>query len=816
MKANKRKTIRTKIQRMVLTISIIALLVTSSVGIVSMIRIQGDSEAALIHQMEQNLRTIIEDKAKLADSELGKYAGYIQNCADYAHDLYVNPSGYAAKMVQPPLMENADVFAMQRFLESSDFTFQAVSDEVALLGNLEQVFDPVIRHNQNIVATIYAGTVRGVMVDYDSDSELAENHEGTEQYYDYFHYDWYVNPKNTDKIYFSDVYWDEFRETPILACAAPFHDAGGNFAGVVGMDIMISDLHREMVNIELGEGVEAVLADSNGKIIAKHNSAALDNGTIFDDKDIPPIMASSILAGKTGVSRADNGIYYAYTPIQLTGWKYYVRVPESVILSPVRDVNRNIILTMVLFIAAFVVILVLVTVVARIFSEKLTSPIIALDHDVAKISSGNLDYRAEIRTNDEIGDLANSFNDMAASLKDYIKNLAAVTAEKERIGAELNVATKIQADMLPKVIPPYLGHEKFEMFATMNPAKEVGGDFYDFFLIDDDHLGLVMADVSGKGVPAALFMVIAKTLIKNRAFMGGTPGEILADVNNQLCEGNEADLFVTVWLGILELSTGKVIASNAGHEYPAIKKADGKFELFKTKQSPAVATMEGLRFRVSEFELKHGDCLYIYTDGVPEATNIHDELFGTDRMLEALDSTSGMNAEEILHAMKKNVDDFTGEAPQFDDVTMLYLKFLGGTTEEMHELVVDAQTEKLDEVLDFIDQHLDEWDCPMKTQTQINIAVEEIFVNIAHYAYEAHDGKARVTIARKGSNAEITFTDSGVPYNPLEKEDPDVTLSAEERQIGGLGIYIVKKSMDSVSYEHRDNNNVLTISNRIE
>ena len=354
------------------------------------------------------------------------------------------------------------------------------------------------------------------------------------------------------------------------------------------------------------------------------------------------------------------------------------------------------------------------------------------------------------------------------------------------------------------------------MFATMNPAKEVGGDFYDFFLIDDDHLGLVMADVSGKGVPAALFMVIAKTLIKTRTQNGGTPKEILADVNNQLCEGNEADLFVTVWLGIMELSTGKVTASNAGHEYPAIKRADGKYELYKTKQSPAVATMEGLRFRETEFSLNHGDCLYIYTDGVPEATNIHDELYGTDRMLEALDSTSGMNAEEILHAMKKSVDDFTGEAPQFDDVTMLYLKFMGGKTEEMHELVVDAQVEKLDEVLDFIDQHLDEWECPMKTQTQINIAVEEIFVNIAHYAYENHDGQARITITRKGSDAEITFTDSGVPYDPLAKPDPDVTLSAEERQIGGLGIYIVKKSMDSVSYEHRDAKNILVISKRID
>ena len=815
MNTSKRKTIRTKIQQMVLAISIIALIVTSSVGIVSMFRIQGDSESALIHQMEQNLRTIIENKARLADSELSKYSGYIQNCADFAHDLYVNPSGYAAKIVPPPLMDNADVFAMQRYLESSDFTFQAVSDEVGLLGNLEQVFDPVIRHNKNIVATIYAGTVRGVMVDYDSDSELAENYDGTEQYYAYFHYDWYKQPKASGGIYFSAVYWDEFRETPVLACAAPFLDADGNFAGVVGVDIMIADLHRELVNLELGEGVEAILVDSGGKIIAKHNAVSLDNGTLSDDKDIHPLMISDILAGKTGVSRSDNGIYYAYTPIHLTGWKYCVRIPESVILAPVRDVNRNIILTMILFIAAFVVIIVLVTVVARMFSERLTNPIIELDHDVAKISSGNLDYRAEIRTNDEIGDLAQSFNDMAASLKDYIKNLAAVTAEKERIGAELNVATQIQADMLPKILPPYLGHEKFEMFATMNPAKEVGGDFYDFFLIDDDHLALVMADVSGKGVPAALFMVIAKTLIKNRAFMGGTPGEILADVNNQLCEGNEADLFVTVWLGILELSTGKVTASNAGHEYPAIKRADGKYELYKTKQSPAVATMEGLRFRETEFSLNHGDCLYIYTDGVPEATNIHDELYGTDRMLEALDSTSGMSAEEILHTMRKSVMDFTGEAPQFDDVTMLYLKFLGGNTEEMHELVVDAQVEKLDEVLDFIDGYLDEWECPMKTQTQINIAVEEIFVNIAHYAYEHHDGQARITITRKGSDAEITFTDSGVPYDPLAKPDPDVTLSAEERQIGGLGIYIVKKSMDSVSYEHRDAKNILVISKKI-
>ncbi|MBR0167475.1 MAG: PP2C family protein-serine/threonine phosphatase, partial [Synergistaceae bacterium] len=259
----------------------------------------------------------------------------------------------------------------------------------------------------------------------------------------------------------------------------------------------------------------------------------------------------------------------------------------------------------------------------------------------------------------------------------YVKNLAAVTAEKERIGAELNVATQIQADMLPRIFPPFPERKEFDIYATMTPAKEVGGDFYDFFLIDDDHLALVMADVSGKGVPAALFMVIAKTLIKNRAQMGGTPSEILADVNTQLCEGNEAELFVTVWLGILEISTGHVTASNAGHEFPAIYRPGEGYTLFKTKQSPAVATMEGLRFRASEFTLNPGDDLYLYTDGVAEATNINDELYGTERMIDALNHTDGMTVEEILRTLKKSVDDFTGEAPQFDDITMLSLKYYG-------------------------------------------------------------------------------------------------------------------------------------------
>ncbi|MGN0342745.1 MAG: PP2C family protein-serine/threonine phosphatase [Roseburia sp.] len=287
------------------------------------------------------------------------------------------------------------------------------------------------------------------------------------------------------------------------------------------------------------------------------------------------------------------------------------------------------------------------------------------------------DTLEQVQTGDELQDLAETISSMEHAIVRYIDHIKRVTAEKERISAELNVATQIQADMLPRIFPPFPDRKEFDIYATMTPAKEVGGDFYDFFLVDEDHLALVMADVSGKGVPAALFMVIAKTLIKNRTQMGGGPAEILGAVNEQLCEGNEAELFVTVWLAILEISSGKGVAANAGHEHPVIRRASDGFELVKYRHSPAVAAMEGIRFREHEFELHPGDCLYVYTDGVPEATNSREELFGTDRMLAALNRNPLESPEEILSAVKEEIDSFVGDAPQFDDITMLCLNYYG-------------------------------------------------------------------------------------------------------------------------------------------
>ncbi len=328
------------------------------------------------------------------------------------------------------------------------------------------------------------------------------------------------------------------------------------------------------------------------------------------------------------------------------------------------------------FIGAFILVVATLALGGMLWFLKrnVTDPLGKLTNMVDAYEHGEIE-EAKFNHNDEIQSLANSFGEMTRRVAAYTDEVARVTAEKERIGAELGIATQIQADMLPRIFPAFPERKEFDLYASMTPAKEVGGDFYDFFLIDEDHICLVMADVSGKGVPAALFMVIAKTLLKNRAMAGGTPAEILGAVNEQLCEGNEAELFVTVWMAIIEISTGKGIAANAGHEHPAIRRKDGSFELSIYRHSMAVAAMEGAKFREHEFELHPGDSLFVYTDGVAEAMNVRNELFGAERMLEALNRDPNAKPEQLLHNVREGIDAFVGEAPQFDDITMLCFRY---------------------------------------------------------------------------------------------------------------------------------------------
>lgn len=280
-----------------------------------------------------------------------------------------------------------------------------------------------------------------------------------------------------------------------------------------------------------------------------------------------------------------------------------------------------------------------------------------------------------LKTGDEIEDLGNSFNFMMEEMDHYIEDLSRITAEKQRIGAELDIATRIQASMLPTIFPAFPERDEFDIYATMNPAKEVGGDFYDFFMIDEDNLAIVVADVSGKGVPAALFMVIGKTLIKDHTEPDKDLGEVFSEINNLLCESNSEELFITAFEAVLNLKTGELRYVNAGHEMPFIYKKNGEFKPYKIKAAFVLAGMEGIKYKAGSMFLEPGDKIFQYTDGVTEATDSDSKLFGMERLEVSLNKVKDGTPMEILNSVKKDIDDFVNVAPQFDDITMLCLEY---------------------------------------------------------------------------------------------------------------------------------------------
>lgn len=321
----------------------------------------------------------------------------------------------------------------------------------------------------------------------------------------------------------------------------------------------------------------------------------------------------------------------------------------------------------------FVVFGMLFIVVYFLIKKLVVDNMVKINQSLAKITSGNLDTVVNVRTNEEFASLSDDINSTVLTLKRYIAEAAA------RIDKELEFAKAIQHSAIPMVFPPYPGHSEFDIYATMDTAKEVGGDFYDFYFVGENKLGFLIADVSGKGIPAAMFMMTAKTIIKGYAEAGRDIDEVFTVANAKLCESNETGMFVTAWMGMLDITTGRVEFANAGHNPPLVRHADGSFEFLKSKPGFILAGMEGMKYRKNELVLSAGDEIYLYTDGVTEATNAKNELYGEKRLVKLLDSLHGLTSEGICRAVKADIDAFVGDAPQFDDITMLYLKYNGGS-----------------------------------------------------------------------------------------------------------------------------------------
>ena len=681
------RTIQQKVRLMSVTLVAFAIALTSLCALLGMSGIRKRSASALLSMMIHTLRGQVQNLAELTQDSVGTYGTYAEYGASVITELYSKAYEWNPRNTLPPDPADAGRFTMQRYLADPSIKISDVATEMGLLANIETFWEPIAKEEQDIITELYLGTESGVMLGYNREADLgAKDMTGPDAYFEYRNTDWYLNAKRAGHTVYSNVYQDSYGRGLVITCSTPFY-SGNEFKGVTCVDLRISDLQKAVREADFGKGTEAFLVDGLGQMIASPD-VDLSKQT-FDsiwDKNSPLYEASGWLMERAATDAdisendlflAPSGIYYVRASVPLTGWTYVVRVPGELVTAPVLAMSRNVFRWAGTFLFAILIIYLIAARFADRLSHELTAPLKQLKREAAEISGGNLDLHAEIHSDDEIGDLADSFNQMTDSLKRYIENLTVVTAERERIGAELDIATRIQADMVPHTFPPFPDRKEFDIYASMTPAKEVGGDFYDFFMVDQDHLGLVIADVSGKGVPAALFMMVSMLLLHTRSKVGGSPAEILYDVNNSLCERNMESMFVTVWLGILEYRTGRLVAANAGHEYPVLKQAGGSYAILKDRHGPALGAMENMSFKDYELRLSPGDTLFLYTDGVPEATDSGLKMYGDGRMLEALDGCGSDAPDRILSAVHRSVNSFVGEAPQFDDLTMLALTWRG-------------------------------------------------------------------------------------------------------------------------------------------
>lgn len=461
----------------------------------------------------------------------------------------------------------------------------------------------------------------------------------------------------------------------IFVVAWAVFDSGGDKIGVLASTVLLDTLSGIAGDIKIGQSGFGYIVDQSGLLIA-HPNEELRMTLNFLESDSEGYQGLEAV-GREMVSGGSGVLTYArpngdrlvtvFSPIPHTqGWSLGVALYEEELLGKAFGLMHNIIITMVFVVFA-------VMGLVFIISNRISEPILKLKDGVKEVSQGDLDHILSVKTGDEIEELADAFNQMKADLKEHIENLQKTTAEKERIESELQVANKIQSSMLPQTFPPYPDIKHLDLYATMEPAREVGGDFYDFFPLNKRYFCFSIGDVSGKGIPAALFMVITRTILKNQAMQGHSIETIFNQSNDLLCSDNVEDMFVTVFMGILDTETGELEYVSAGHNPPLISKNGSDYEFLDVQRNLVLGGMDGFSYQAQKLSLEPGDILLLYTDGVNEAMNHHGELFGDARFFDAANKARGRAPREIVNSITHNVGSFTQGTPASDDLTMLAL-----------------------------------------------------------------------------------------------------------------------------------------------
>ncbi|MDR2089204.1 MAG: SpoIIE family protein phosphatase [Clostridiales Family XIII bacterium] len=787
---------------------------------------------ALIAIMEYELLTTASDKASAIDEKFAAIERQTTKVAQAATRIYTDPDKYAPRAIDY-LRAGQENTPVPHIRTAPGVAFDDIRREAFLAANVEDVLYGILAADIGVNAN-YIGAESGFFITVDKNAAGPEN-----THYDPTSRTWYIGAKEKGDVYWSDVFLDSSGRGLSLSCSMPFFDKrSGELKGVAGCGAMLDSISAIIKATNVDKEGYAFLLNDKGEVLIspKLPDYTTDGGGDFSpqsllesDEASTRDLAKRMTQGENGVKQLRlNGedVYVGYAPLARNNWSVGVVVAEDDVLAPVNEMRAQILALRdtseqnmredTMFLVILLLVCSLLAIAAAIalslrFANRLTDPIISLNRGVQEVSEGNLNAEIAVKSDDEIGQLATAFNAMTLRLRDYIKHLSEVTAERERMAAEMNVAQKIQTSMLPSVFPPFPDRREFDLYAEMIPAKEVGGDFYDFFLIDENRLGVLIADVSGKSVPAALFMVIAKTLLRNHLRQGQSPEEVFFVVNNQLAENNETAMFVTSFMGVLEIDTGVFTYVNAGHVPPALRRDERGFEWLDIEPGFILGGLENIRFEAMRTRFFPGDMLFLYTDGVSEADNTAGELFGEDRVTDALNAaaSAAASASGCVSTMRENVRRFANGADQSDDITMHALLYNGVSDAEALTLAADVCA--LNTLVAFLDACLDKSGFRREEKCSVQLALEEVFVNVARYAYPAGDGEVRITCACGAGRIVITTEDGGRPYNPLLRDDPDISLSAEEREIGGLGVYMTKGIMDAVHYDFRDGRNVLTM-----
>lgn len=663
---------------------------------------------------------------------------------------------------------------------------------------------------------------------YFKSGDSVSNKSFSDSTYNYFEMDWYKLPKDKGALW-SNPYFDKGGGNIIMSTySVPFfriNNGNKDFWGVVTADVSLIWLDSLMRSLEIYENGYAFLLSETGIVLSHPKAHLILKQTIFsvaDNYNLPELqqIGEKMTAGETNFipykSMVLNGkcrLYYA--PIPINNWSIGLVFPEKELFA-----GLNNLATWLLIIGGLSLIALLFLII--IISKNFTKPIRLLVTATQKIGSG--DFNVDLPQNnskDEISQLTSSFANMQLQLNNYIQNLKETTTEKNKIESELKIAHDIQQGMIPKIFPPPPHREDLDIYAILNPAKEVGGDFYDFFYIGEHKLAFAIGDVSGKGVPASLFMAITVTLLRAKSQKDRSVAEIVERVNFELCKDNSNSMFVTFFMGIINLQSGEIDYCNAGHNYPYIIKQTGKLICLDKTHGTPLGLFKNTKYKFSKLNLKEDEILIHYTDGITEAMNKNNEMFDEQRLENTLSKFDNKKpVKQLVNTLINKTYNFANGAPQSDDITILALSYKPAKNlieQKLEKITITNSLDELKKVTTFLQKIAKENKFSNDLLYEMEVVLEEIIVNIINYAYDDDNQHKIIIELIIGVNLQVIIRDDGKKFNILKALPPEnLNSSLENIKEGGLGIHFIKTIMDKIEYERKNNNNILMLMKQIK